>query len=452
MTRKTAAPQAMTAVAFIFCAFLSTSRVYAQNSGADGLEQTYARLCSNGQQNETCTALRQALLTKLSGAGAEAKVTTSENSAPSAQAALPGQQLAGAAGQPSAATQAANAPYWGHFLDYLNEARFELLREAWHDRDYPSRIITYSWDVPGQVMGVTLTSADGSTKKQTLRWDEQRRALVQSLSDGTEYFLVPQADGSFLNQIQENVRIIHRKFNDGTIEQRTEVKGETGWELAWIYHHVVFSPETIGFYRQSHALNVEMAKDRSQIPRKYFDPEFQRQLQESENARRKQHGGFFRAVIGAGIGLATANAGGMDAAQTIGAAAKGVALMNPESPVAQVIGASGDAVLQSSGLGTAPAGTASGGSGSARASYPTRPNVLGGQAACSMMNESNYRQVGVSGGNDVQLKTMCAQAFEYYTMYKRAIAQGYAEADANRTYSAHEQSARVAISFHAGAR
>ena len=42
---------------------------------------------------------------------------------------------------------------------------------------------------------------------------------------------------------------------------------------------------------------------------------------------------------------------------------------------------------------------------------------------------------------------MCGQAFEYYTMYKRAIAQGYSEADANRTYAAHEDSARVANGF-----
>jgi hypothetical protein len=32
-------------------------------------------------------------------------------------------------------------------------------------------------------------------------------------------------------------------------------------------------------------------------------------------------------------------------------------------------------------------------------------------------------------------------------MYKRAIAQGYSEADANRTYAAHEDSARVAKGF-----
>jgi hypothetical protein len=37
-------------------------------------------------------------------------------------------------------------------------------------------------------------------------------------------------------------------------------------------------------------------------------------------------------------------------------------------------------------------------------------------------------------------------------MYKRAIAQGYSEADANRTYAAHSQSAQVANNFARDAR
>lgn len=44
---------------------------------------------------------------------------------------------------------------------------------------------------------------------------------------------------------------------------------------------------------------------------------------------------------------------------------------------------------------------------------------------------------------------MCGQAFEYYIMYRRAIAQGYAEADANRTHAAHQQSALVANQYYA---
>jgi len=42
---------------------------------------------------------------------------------------------------------------------------------------------------------------------------------------------------------------------------------------------------------------------------------------------------------------------------------------------------------------------------------------------------------------------MCGQAFEYYTMYKRAIRQGFSQADAERTYQAHVQAATNAKAF-----
>jgi hypothetical protein len=218
-----------------------------------------------------------------------------------------------------------------------------------------------------------------------------------------------------------------------------------------VYHQLVFSTESLGVLRQIHANAVAVSRINAQIPAKYRDPEFQRQVREREDARRKANGGFFRAAIGAGLGLAAANAGGMDAAQTVGAAAKGAALMAPDSKAAQVVGASGDAILQNSGLGAAAAGAPST-AARGTTSYPTRANLLAGQPACAMMSEGNYRQVGVSGGTDVQLKTMCAQAFEYYTMYKRAIAQGYSEADANRTYAAHQQAAQNATAFYANSK
>jgi hypothetical protein len=83
--------------------------------------------------------------------------------------------------------------------------------------------------------------------------------------------------------------------------------------------------------------------------------------------------------------------------------------------------------------------------GASGGSYPTRPNLALG--ACAGFTEANYRQRALSGGGDQQLYTMCGQAFEYYVMYKRAIAQGYSEADANRTYAAHQQAANVASGF-----
>jgi hypothetical protein len=86
------------------------------------------------------------------------------------------------------------------------------------------------------------------------------------------------------------------------------------------------------------------------------------------------------------------------------------------------------------------------------ASYPVRPNKLDGDPACSGFTMQNYRERGLEGGNDVQLKTMCAQAFEYYSMYLNAIRQGYGEADANRTYDAHAGAALNASSFYANNR
>lgn len=87
----------------------------------------------------------------------------------------------------------------------------------------------------------------------------------------------------------------------------------------------------------------------------------------------------------------------------------------------------------------------------ANAPYPVKPN-LAATEACAGFTEQNYRQRALAGGSDVQLDTMCGQAFEYYTMYKRAIAQGYSEADANRTYDAHAKSALVANDFYANNR
>ena len=84
----------------------------------------------------------------------------------------------------------------------------------------------------------------------------------------------------------------------------------------------------------------------------------------------------------------------------------------------------------------------------AAAAYPTRDNALNGEAACQGFTMSNYRERGLAGGNDVQLNTMCAQAYEYYAMYLNAIRQGYSEADANRTFDAHAAASRNAVGFY----
>lgn len=67
---------------------------------------------------------------------------------------------------------------------------------------------------------------------------------------------------------------------------------------------------------------------------------------------------------------------------------------------------------------------------------------------CEGFTEANYREKALAAGLDQQLRAMCGQAFEYYTMYKRALEQGYSAADAERTYQAHEKSAAVLKQFY----
>ncbi|GAB3505179.1 hypothetical protein [Pseudoxanthomonas daejeonensis] len=145
------------------------------------------------------------------------------------------------------------------------------------------------------------------------------------------------------------------------------------------------------------------------------------------------------------VGAATVGYHGGNAEQIIGGALVGATIANPDSAAASILGATAQELVTGgvSGMGAASslAGMAGGGGGS----YRTRENLA--LSSCAGFTESNYRQKAVSGGGDQQLYAMCGQAFEYYTMYKRAIAQGYSEADANRTYAAHQQSAEVAAGY-----
>ena len=162
-------------------------------------------------------------------------------------------------------------------------------------------------------------------------------------------------------------------------------------------------------------------------------------VQEESNQARK---GLLGALIGAVAGAAAVKSYGGSAEQVLGGALKGAAIANPDSAAVQSLGSLGETMLVgNSGGSTRPVGNTGGGSNG----YAPRPNLA--ISACAGFTESNYRQKAVSGGGDQQLYTMCGQAFEYYTMYKRAIAQGYSEADANRTYAAHQQSAEVAASY-----
>ena len=73
------------------------------------------------------------------------------------------------------------------------------------------------------------------------------------------------------------------------------------------------------------------------------------------------------------------------------------------------------------------------------------PNLAAGTCGDFGVTEDNYRQASLEPGNDVQVRTMCGQALEYYAMYKRAVAQGHPEAW--RTYDAHRQASAQLTHF-----
>ncbi|MEO7603203.1 MAG: hypothetical protein ABIS39_08115 [Sphingomicrobium sp.] len=73
------------------------------------------------------------------------------------------------------------------------------------------------------------------------------------------------------------------------------------------------------------------------------------------------------------------------------------------------------------------------------------PNLAAGTCGDFGVTEDNYRQASLEPGNDVQVRSMCGQALEYYAMYKRAVAQGHPEAW--RTYDAHRQASAQLTSF-----
>lgn len=138
-------------------------------------------------------------------------------------------------------------------------------------------------------------------------------------------------------------------------------------------------------------------------------------------------------------GVAAAQSGGNPIAAGLGLGGGGNALgaipggVNPYTGLGGGLGGGRGAGL-GGGLGGGPTGV--------RGSYPTRPNLAEGPQ-CPGFTLGNYRTHAYEGGRDQQLYSHCGVAFEYYKWYLNAIEQGYSEADANRTYNAHEGAVRV---------
>jgi hypothetical protein len=373
---------------------------------AQSLEETYASLCRSDEQKqgESCVALRKALLEKLQAeTGSQAPGRSATAPGPVAQPV----RVARAVPDPASVKAA-----WGLYAD--------LAGRAWANNIGGYRTIQYfEWESPGEVLLVHVAGLD--PKKQILTPPASARITLKEFRDA---YGTLAADGSLVRQNDAKdgdktltLRTTTRLTGPTSFEEDTQKLSGGKWK-----HYITVRYTAIPLGGQA---NINAAIAYFQAP--------------PSNSGGGGGGGLLGALGGAMVG---AMAGG-NTSQVVGAAMKGAAIVDPN---AAALGSVGDSLI----TGQTPSvggvgGLAQSGGG---ASYPTRPNLLDGSPACSMMNQSNYRQVGVSGGNDVQLKTMCAQAHEYYHMYLNAIAQGYSEADANRTYAAHQGAAQNAISFY----
>lgn len=332
-------------------------------------------------------------------------------------------------------------------------------REKWGlywrlaDRDFADKsgneINRYRWVKRGEML-MLMQHPPGETKARTFGYS--------LLDDGTlaHYTLVRLPDGGWAKSRNAVIgHIIDSQTVDWVGERRLRtVYNFDSVPYTWTYAEVrrngkLKEVEASGVMRPVDSTEIARLADayrkrQAEIARQR-EAEARARAQQSENDGGSGLGGLLGALGGAMAGI---SAGG-DAATIIGAAASGAAMVDPGSSSAAALDMVGSSLI---GGGTPSMGSLgslgalSGGQGGG--SYPTRPNALAGSPACSMMNQNNYRQVATSGGNDVQLKTMCGQAYEYYSMYLNAIRQGYSEADANRTYAAHEQAAQNAIYFY----
>lgn len=125
--------------------------------------------------------------------------------------------------------------------------------------------------------------------------------------------------------------------------------------------------------------------------------------------------------------------------------------MSGQQGISGMQGAVADA-QQRLGGGAASAPAAGGRSGG---DWTPEPNTLLGSAACPGYSNTNYMQYYESHKQeDGQLHSLCAAAFNYYSMYLNARTQGYSKQEAQQTYEAFRKSAQVATEYYrqAGAR
>ena len=306
----------------------------------------------------------------------------------------------------------------------------QLAAHSWamDNGDGDPRIATYAWEVPGLILNGNLTVASqlglpsGSTVRMIYRPEQGDIVSHHRDSDGTTYAQIVKRGplGEMVESLQIGGKMTLQMTGPGRFSRIFDVPKK---------------------YVGGSELVTEISS--SQIAQLTRNAQQQR-----AEAKANSGGGFFDVVGKMAQAAAIVSNDGLYRQTMIDSMNAGVPGLG--SAVGAVSGGGGGngGGGSASGFGV-PGGAGSGTGGGA--SYAKKPNLAMGPQ-CPGFTMSNYRTVALNGGNDQQLFSLCGQAFELYHQYENAIAQGYGEADANKTYAAHSDSARVATDFYRTAR
>jgi hypothetical protein len=368
---------------------------------AQSLEATYAQLCTDGKQSETCDVLRKAVNEKLpQPEPVAAPATLPAIPAPTPEMIQTWGPLAHLV-RTIWVWEQADGTGMIHRFDWYDEAHTSIqFRNIYNDK-VSFDILFKPGPKPGTVIGTQVIPGKKKTQDVTYRF-ESEEVLVSDWHRGWSGW------GSF--EDRKEISFISGVYN---LQEITAKKGER--------------PDFHGYSnlykRYSHADAAKVAARTNAAFQAVLD-EGTRQYEQEQAERKQRRAETFNQVLGAATTVVTATS---------------EALAQTQAPYPQ-----GSAIAP-----IAATSAIAGATSNSPASYPKQPLIDMG-AACSMMTQDNYRAAAVKQANDddAHLRAACGQAFELYHMYENAIRQGYSEADSMRTWNAHKGAAENAMNYY----
>lgn len=304
-----------------------------------------------------------------------------------------------------------------------------LAKLAGHDVAFPNasgeeQIGRWQWREQGKSMTATFWTANqfetAAASSLTLSHDPKTGAVV----------------GSYRNATGQTITRFKR-LADGSVSE--EWAGGSGVMKAQGADVAYFDGKSSKprIYRILGNTDLAMYRDRTRAHAQQLAA-----AQAAAATQRSSNDGLIRGLIGAAVGGYAASVAGTNASDSVGFIMKGMAATTGNT----ALETTANSMLGTNAGGTSSA-TAMAGSASGAGKGVRHDGNLAENACASLkFTSDNYREMAMIPDGDVQLRTMCGQAYEYYFMYKRAFDQG-GEAYAEPTWQAHVTAAANAANF-----